>query len=82
MNCEGPKFQLGDLVMFREDYMGDLIHGLGIIITQPTLVFKYDWPKPTEFPSEFWCYDVKVGNELFKMIPEEFLRGLQDEVQD
>jgi len=82
VNYKGPKFSLGDLVMFRQEFMGDLVDGLGIIITEPTLIFRYDWPNPTEFPSEFWSYDIKIGNELFKMIPEQFLRGLKDDVQD
>lgn len=82
MNYEGPKFSIGDLVMFREKFVGALIEGLGIIITEPKLIFTHDWKKPTEFPNEFWSYDIKVGNELFKMIPEEFLRGLKDDVQD
>jgi len=82
VNYKGPKFSLGDLVMFRQEFMGDLVDGLGIIITEPTLIFRYNWPNSTEFPSEFWSYDIKIGNELFKMIPEQFLRGLKDDVQD
>jgi hypothetical protein len=82
VNCEGPKFLVGDLVMFRHDFMGEMISGLGIIVSEPTLVFVHDWDRKSGFPNEFWSYNVKVDNELFKMIPEQFLRGLKEDVQD
>lgn len=79
MNNEDPKFEAGDLVMFRNDYMGDMIDGLGIIVTGPRLMFSHDWHDRKGYPNNFWAYDIKVGNELFRMIPEEFLRGLGNE---
>ena len=79
MNYEGPKFSLGDLVWFTGDYFIDLVDGLGIVITEPRLTFYNDWKGREDFPNEFWTYDIKVGNQLFKMIPEQFLKRINDE---
>lgn len=79
MSYEGPKFTIGDLVFFDGDYMASMIDGLGIIISEPKLTLCYDWKGRDDFPNEFWTYDIKVGNELFKMIPEQFLKRLKNE---
>ena len=79
MNCEGPKFCLGDLVWFTGDYFIDLVDGLGIIVAEPRLALCHDWKGREDFPNEFWTYDIKVGNQLFKMVPEQFLKRLNDE---
>jgi len=78
--CEGPKFSIGDLVMFRQDFIGELIDGLGIIVSEPQLMFEHDWPTKSGFPNEFWSYNIKIDNELFKMVPEQFLKGLNNDV--
>ena len=82
MNYEGPKFSIGDLVFFSKEYVGDSLTGLGIIVSQPELLFRHEWSKRDDYPNEFWSYNVKVGNELFKMIPEQFLRGLKEDDKD
>lgn len=82
VNYEGPKFSMGDLVFFCEEYVSTSLPGLGIIISEPQLLFRHQWPTKDGYPNEFWSYNVKVGNELFKMIPEQFLRGLKDEIQN
>ena len=81
MNYEGPKYSLGDLVVFHGDYMGELISDLGIIISQPTLIFKHMW-KGEDCEEKFWTYDIKVGHSLFKMVPEAFIRRLKNEDED
>jgi len=73
-----PKFLMGDLVKFDESYVGDIVLGIGIIISEPKLMLIHDWQTNTGFPNEFWSYDVKVGSELFKMVPEQFLEGLKN----
>tara|TARA_R110001583_G_scaffold10849_4_gene49783 strand:- start:1101 stop:1340 length:240 start_codon:yes stop_codon:yes gene_type:complete len=78
VNYEEPKFSMGDLVVFSGAYVGDTVKDLGIIISEPTLVFVHEWSTKSDFPDQFWSYNVKVGNELFKMIPEQFLRGLAE----
>jgi hypothetical protein len=78
VNYEGPKYSLGDLVLFSGAYVGDIVTDLGIIVSIPTLVFVHEWSNKYGFPDQFWSYDVKVGNELFRMIPEQFLRGLAE----
>ena len=79
MSYEGPKYLIGDLVEFHHEYVGDTIPDIGIIVSEPKLMLFHDWQSRAGFPNEFWSYDVKVGNELFKMVPEQFLRGLVDE---
>lgn len=78
MNYGDPKFEMGDLVIFSQETVGEMVESLGIIISQPTLMFTHKWPND-EHPENFWSYDVKVGTTLFKMVPEPFLRRLKDE---
>lgn len=82
MSYEGPKYSKGNLVTFVDDIAEGISEGLGIIVSEPRLIFVYEWKTKSGFPNEFWSYDVKVGNELFKMIPEQFLRGLNEDVED
>ena len=78
MNYGDPKFERGDLVVFHQDTVGDMVPSLGIIVSEPTLMFSHKWPNEDE-AENFWSYNVKVNNTLFKMIPEAFLRRLKDE---
>lgn len=78
MNYGDPKFERGDLVMFSQDTVGEMVSNLGIIVSEPTLMFSHKWPNEDE-NENFWTYDVKVDSTLFKMIPEAFLRRLKDE---
>ncbi len=78
MNYGDPKFERGDLVIFSQDTVGEMVPNLGIIVSEPTLTFSHKWPNEDE-KENFWTYDVKVNNNLFKMIPEAFLRRLKDE---
>lgn len=78
MNYGDPKFNIGDLVVFDGDITKDMpIGGLGIIVSMPTLMFSHKWPNE-EAHENFWSYDVKVGTSLFKMVPESFLRSLNE----
>jgi hypothetical protein len=80
VNYGDPKFSLGDIVLFKQDHMGEMITDLGIVVSTPTLIFSHQWP--TEDKKEnFWSYDIKVMDNLFKMVPEAFLRSLKDEVE-
>jgi len=78
VNYGDPKFERGDLVVFKQDTVGELVEALGIIVSHPTLMFSHKWPNE-EREENFWSYDVKVGNSLFKMVPEAFIRRLKDE---
>jgi len=82
VSYEGPKFDIGDLVFFTKEYAGNSLPDLGIIVSVPQLLFRHQWPIKDVYPNEFWSYNVKVGNELFKMIPEQFLRGLKEDDKD
>lgn len=81
MNSGGPKFSVGDLVVFKHEIAEEMISELGIIVSNPTLMFSHQWPNQ-DVPENFWSYDIKAGNSLFKMIPEEFLRRLKDDNEE
>ena len=81
MKQEGPKFNKGDLVVLQDPDFITTLGGLGVIVSDPVLVFVHDWENATEFPSEFWCYDIYVQNKLFKQIPEQTLRSLKNETK-
>ena len=69
-----PLFSIGDLVTIR---------GFGILLAQSEqtigVVAKgpYSWKSIESYHDlvyfEWWCYDVLVGNELIRMMPENFL---------
>ncbi len=76
MKSEGPKFSIGDLVQFKDEFIGNLEDGLGIIVSEPVLIFEHEWPAQYGYSDQIWSYDIRVGSNLFKMIPEDFLKGL------
>ena len=82
VSYEGPKYSKGNLVTLSPEIAEGISEDLGIVVSEPRLIFVYDWKTKAGFPNEFWSYDVKIGNELFKMIPEQFLRGLNEDAED
>ena len=74
---EEPKFKKGDLVVLQDPDELMSPGGLSIIVSDPVLSFVNDWESNTEFPVEFWVYDVYVGDQLFKEVPEQMLRRLK-----
>ena len=81
VKSEEPKFKKGDLAVLQDPDRIMTLGGLGIIVSDPVLIFVNDWECITEFPSKFWCYDIYVGEQLFKDIPEQMLRSLDNEVE-
>ena len=81
MNSGGPKFSAGDLIVFKHEVAGEIVAELGIIVSDATLMFSHQWPNQ-DVPENFWSYDIKAGNSLFRMIPEEFLRRLKDDDEE
>ena len=79
MKQEGPKFNEGDLAVLQDPDFITALGGLAVIVSDPVLVFVHDWECILEFPKEFWCYDVYIGNKLFTQIPEQMLRSLKNE---
>jgi len=68
-----PLFSIGDLVKIR---------GFGIVLTQSTglgIITKgpYSYKSVESYHDlvyfEWWCYDVLIGSELVRMMPENFL---------
>ena len=81
MNSEGPKFKKGDLVVLRDPDRLMSIGGVGIVVSDPVLIFVNDWESITEFPVEFWVYDVYAGEQLFTEVPQQMIRSLNNEVE-
>jgi hypothetical protein len=72
-----PLFSIGDLVKIR---------GFGLLIAKSEIgvVTKgpYSYKSVESYHDlvyfEWWCYDVLVGNELVRMMPENFLLEVCD----
>jgi hypothetical protein len=77
--AENPKFKKGDLVNVIDDV--DLLQGLtlGIIISEPTLMFVYKSECIPSSNENYWVYDVVVGNQLIKELPEQIMKGFKNE---
>lgn len=82
MKSEGPKFSKGDLVKFKAHYAIGGADGLGIIVADPLLVFKHDWAEDFGYKNDIWSYDVRIGDSIYKMIPEDFLCALNEEGEE
>ena len=69
-----PLFSIGDLVKIRGFgiVLAQSDSGLGIIAKGP-----YSYKSVESYHDlvyfEWWCYDVLVGSELVRMMPENFL---------
>ena len=69
-----PLYNIGDLVMLR---------GFGLVLLKSEQPIGIIIKGPYSFRSvesyhdlvyfEYWCYDILVGSELIKMLPENFL---------
>ena len=79
MNHEGPSFNKGDLVVLQDSDKITTLGGLAVIVSEPVLVFIHDWEYISEFPSQFWCFDVYADRQLFRQVPEQMLRRLKNE---
>ena len=53
VNHEGPSFNKGDLVVLQDADKITTLGGLGVIVSNPVLVFIHDWENISEFPSQF-----------------------------
>ena len=75
-----PKFKVGDLIILND--FGLLIYDdgpkLGLVMTD---AYAYIMPRESEeiIHLEYWTYDIMIGGELIKMMPEEFLKRIKDE---
>jgi len=69
-----PLFSIGDLVKVR---------GFGLVLTQSNINLGVIIKGPYSYKSvesyhelvyfEWWCYDILVGKQLVRMMPENFL---------
>ena len=74
-----PLFSIGDLVRIR---------GFGILMSQDNIEIGLIRKGPYSYQSiesyhelvyfEWWCYDVLIGSELVRMMPENFLLEVKD----
>ena len=75
-----PKFKIGDLILLND--FGLLIYDdgpkIGLVVTD---AYAYVMPEQSDeiIHLEYWTYDIMIGGELIKMMPEEFLRRINDE---
>lgn len=69
-----PLYSIGDLVMVR---------GFGLLLTKSEQTIGVIIKGPYSYKTvesyhdlvyfEWWCYDILVGSELVRMLPENFL---------
>ena len=74
-----PLFSIGDLVRIR---------GFGILMSEDNIEIGLICKGPYSYQSiesyhelvyfEWWCYDVLIGSELIRMMPENFLLEVKD----
>ena len=75
-----PKFKVGDIIILND--FGLLIYDegdkIGLVATAP---YAYVMPASSAeiIHLEWWTYDIIIGGELVKMMPEEFLQRIIDE---
>ena len=74
------KFEPGDLVMIKPDttiyYSLDAASNVGIIISAAVLMYAHDTPKGKKL--KFYAYDVIFDGQTYRNVPEEVLRGLEN----
>lgn len=77
-------FKVGDLVTITDRAIRyELVNGrpnVGIIVSEPYCYMTTECEGPDVDAAmvelEHWCYDVLFGNEITKMMPEEFIEPL------
>ena len=81
VTSKDPKFKKGDLVYVEDGE--DLLKGknLGIIISEPMLMFIYESKLDPNKKQNYWVYDVVVNGRLIIEMPEQIIKGLRDEVK-
>ena len=79
MTAENPKFKKGDLVYIQDEENLLLGLDLGIIITEPILMFVYESDSTPTKKQNYWVYDVVVREQLIKELPEQIMKGLKNE---
>ena len=79
MTAENPKFKKGDLVYVEDEENLLLGENLGIVITEPILMFIYESKLDPCKKQNYWVYDVVVGDQLIRELPEQIMKGLKNE---
>jgi len=79
-SCE-VKFKIGDMVQITPGSpiysIGDKTFKIGLIKSEALLLYIHDW-EVDDVLKEFWVYDVIVNGRVFKNVPEEGLKRLED----
>jgi len=74
------KFEPGDLVMLKSDtsiyYSLEAASNVGIIITSAVLMYASTTPNGERL--NFYAYDVIFDGQTYRNVPEEVLRGLEN----
>jgi len=75
------RFEIGDLVYIRSNsplytVLSDS-SSFGIIKGEAILLYVHDW-ETEDVIKEFWAYDVIVEGQVFKNVPEEGLKRIEE----
>jgi hypothetical protein len=81
VNSENPKFEKGDLVVWKGDHVANMEVGVCIVVSDPRLMLETESKHGNGLPTKFWCYDLNASGKLLRSIPEEFIRSLKDETE-
>jgi len=82
-------FDIGDLVAIKDRGLiidlEDKVCKVGIIVSEPYMYMTVSytaWPDQDHRDSmmelDDWCYDIMIGDEIIKMMPEEFIDKIED----
>ena len=82
-------FKIGDLVTIDDHGLIIDLEGkvckVGIIVSEPYMYMSVSytaWPEQDPYSSmmelDDWCYDIMIGDEVIKMMPEEFLNKVEE----
>lgn len=78
------RFERGDLVMLKADttiyYSLEAASNVGIVVSTAVLMYAHTTPKGEKL--KFYAYDVMFDGRTYKNVPEEVLRGLQNEDEE
>ncbi len=79
-SCE-VKFKIGDMVQITPGSpiysIGNNTFKIGLIKSEALLLYIHDW-EVDDVLKEFWVYDVIVNGRVFKNVPEEGLKRLEN----
>jgi hypothetical protein len=78
------KFDRGDLVMLKGDttvyYSLEAASNVGIVVSKAVLMYAHQTHNGEKI--KFYAYDVMFDGRTYKNVPEEVLRGLENDNEE